>query len=154
MLGHVRLLIQASILALLVPCAASAQAIQTPGSNVLLVECNPHQHSAGQAHPWIDPYGYWHRNLGQFPYREAFLAITFENKGPLIAAEIDFGLVARGSLIAVAKDVGKFPPGVTIDHEFVVSPEVLPLDSVPYCAVLRVKYADGSVWRNPLPLEP
>jgi len=57
--------------------------------------------------------------------------------------------------VAVAKDVGKFSPGVTIDHEFAISREVFPLGTqFPYCAVLYVRYADGTAWRNPSPPEP
>lgn len=139
--------------ALLAPIGASAQMLQTHGSNILVMECNPHRHTAAQAHPWIDPYGYWHYGLSNFPSWDAFLTIGYKNEAALPATEIDFGLVAGGSLIAVAKDVGTFSPGVQIDHEFVVSGEIFPVVSVPYCAVLRVKYADGSIWQNPLPPE-
>lgn len=139
---------------LLAPVAAPAQTPQTPGSKILVAECNPHRHAAAQAHPWIDPYGYWHNSPAYFPSWDAFLGISYENQAPAQATEIDFGLVARGSLVALAKDVGKFSPGVKIDHEFVVSREIFPLGGMPYCAVLRVKYADGSVWQNPSPPEP
>ena len=137
--------------ALLLPGVASGQTLQTRGSKILVMECNPHRHTAAEAHPWIDPYGYWHYSPTYFPSWDAFLTISYKNKAELVAKEIDFGLVAGGSLIAVTKDVGKFSPGVTIDHEFVVSREIFPLRSIPYCAVLRVKYADGSVWENPTP---
>jgi hypothetical protein len=140
--------------ALLGPASASAQMLQTPGSKILVMECNPHRHTAAQSHPWIDPYGYRHRNLTYFPSWDAFLAITYKNQASLPATEIDFGLVVRGSLVAVAKDVGKFSQGVTVDHEFVVSSEVFPLESAPHCSVLRVKYADGSAWLNPIPPQP
>jgi len=143
-------LLAAPMLALLLPCTAPAQELQTPGSKILVMECNPHRHSVGQAHPWIDPYGNWHYSPAAFPYWDAFLAITYENRAPLVATEIDFGLFASGSLIAVARDVGKFSPNVKIDHEFVVSREIFPLSATPSCAVFRVKYADGSVWQNPL----
>ncbi len=138
-------------IAVLVPVPAGAQIVQTPGSKILVMECNPHRHAASQSHPWIDPYGYWHNNPAYFPSWDAFLAIVYKNQSSLVATEVDFGLVARGSLVAVTKDVGKFSPDVTIDHEFVVSREVFPLDGVPYCAVLRVKYSDGSTWQNPIP---
>lgn len=149
----------APIVLLALPLAASAQTApqmpQTPGSNVLVTECDAHQHTVAQAHPWIDPYGYWHYGLSDFPYYDGFLAISYENRAPLAASEIDFGLVARGSLVAVAKDVGTFAPGAAIDHEFVVGGSIFPLGTaLPYCAVMRVKYADGSEWINPTPPEP
>ncbi|HVA27110.1 MAG TPA: hypothetical protein VNF68_02955 [Candidatus Baltobacteraceae bacterium] len=136
--------------ALLAPIVASAQIKQTPGSKILVTACDAHRHTAAEAHPWIDPYGAWHYHT--FPYQDAFLTISYANQASINATEIDFGLVARGWLIAVARDVGAFSPGVAIDHEFVVSPEIFPIGTaLPYCAVMRVKYADGSIWVNPTP---
>jgi hypothetical protein len=128
---------------------------QTPGSQILVLGCAPHRHTAAAYHPWIDPYGYWHYGAAYFPYWDAFLGVSYKNEAAAVATEVDFGLVARGSLIAVAKDVGKFSSGVTINHEFVISREVFPIGTqFPYCAVLRVRYADGTVWQNPSPPEP
>jgi hypothetical protein len=124
---------------------------QTPGANIMVMTCNPHRHSPGEAHPWIDPYGS-HRVANAFPYDEGFLAIDYKNDAKMAATEIDFGLVVRDSLIATAKDTGTFSPGIKIQHEFVISREVFPIGTTfPYCAVLRVKYRDGSEWHNPNP---
>jgi hypothetical protein len=146
-----------AVAALLVSAAAvadtNAPIKQTPGSKIVVAACDPHVHTVAQAHPWIDPYGVYHTTM--FPACDAFLGITYKNVASVAATEVDFGLVARGSLVAVAKDVGSFAPDVSIDHEFVISREVFPLGtSFPYCAVMRVKYADGSVWNNPNPPEP
>jgi hypothetical protein len=133
---------------------AAAQTLrQTPGSQITVSACDPHQHTAGTSHPWIDPYGMWHPgSAGTFPYTEGFLGITYANTAPKVAKEVDFGLVLRGSLVAIANDLGTFSPGVQIAHEFDVSPEIFPIGtSFPYCAVLRVKYADGTEWYNPKP---
>ena len=147
--------IVAAVILAALPAAVPAQELQTPGSRILVMECNPHRHTAAEAHSWIDPYGVWHYVPGPFPYWDAFLGVVYQNKASLAATEVDFGLVSRGSLIAVAKDVGTFSPDVKIDHEFVVSREIFPIGTnLPYCAVLRVKYADGSVWENPTPPEP
>ena len=144
----------ASFLALPMAASAQGEVVQTPGSHLLISMCEPHVHTAAQAHPWIDPYGGWHFN-GPFPAWDAFLDVAFTNNAPAAATEIDFGLVARGSLVAVTKDVGTFSPGVATDHEYVVGREVFPLGTgIPYCAVLRVKYADGSTWINPDPPQP
>ena len=125
---------------------------QTPGSNVTVTQCSAHQHATGYpGHPWIDPYGVYH-SAEHFPVAIGYLAITYRNDKGVPAKEIDFGLVARNSLIAVAKDAGTFAPGVSIAHEFSVDPEIFPIGTqFPYCAVMRVKYADGSEWRNPNP---
>jgi hypothetical protein len=140
--------------ALLAPGTAAAQQPQTEGSRILVTECSPHEHTAAEAHPWIDPYGNPHYTAANFPAWDAFLTIGYENRAASAATEVDFGLALRGSLVAVAKDVGTFSPGVAIEHEFVVSREIFPLDGMPYCAVLRVRYADGTVWQNPFPPEP
>lgn len=136
------------------PARAGSTLVQTPGSNIAVTECNPHRHTVAQAHPWVDPYGVVH-SASDFPYFDAFLGITYRNEAKVEATEVDFGLVARGSLIAVTRDVGRFSPGVVIDHEFVVSREIFPIGTeFPECAVLQVKYADGTQWRNPTPPEP
>ena len=142
----------AAILAAACAAGSSAMTMQTPHSQILVSSCSAHRHySATQAHPWIDPYGIW-RSSSTFRIADGFLAIDYTNQAPVAAKEIDFGLVARGSLIAAAKDVGTFSPGVLIQHEFVVSSEIFPLrTSYLACIVLRVKYADGTVWHNPAP---
>ena len=137
--------------ALTLPNLASAQPHlrQTPGSQITVSQCRPHLHTAAQAHPWIDPYGYWHYH-GFFPYEEGFLEITYVNNANVAATEIDFGLVARHSLIAVVTDKGTFSPGATVDHEFSVDRQIFPIGTeFPYCAVMRVIYTDGSTWTNP-----
>lgn len=134
--------------------AAGQSLRQTPGSRIMVRQCSPHRHRAGTSHPWIDPYGIYH-GPANFPYTEGFLAISYTNDAPKTAKEIDFGLVSRGSLIAVTKDAGTFTTGARIDHEFSVDPEIFPIGTAfPYCAVLRVEYADGSVWQNPNPPAP
>lgn len=149
-----------ALLALAVALAASTGALyaqslkQTPGSQISVTQCNPHQHQRGMGmpHPWIDPYGVLHSDVNTFPYTEGFLGIKYANQASKPATEVDFGLVSRGYLIAVVNDVGTFSPNVSIAHEFDVSPEIFPIGtSLPYCAVMRVKYADGTEWRNPNP---
>jgi hypothetical protein len=139
-------------LALIALPARGQEIKQTPGSMITVTQCNPHQHAAGTPfHPWIDPYGIYHGN-GPFPYETGFLEIAYANGSDVAAKEIDFGLVARGSLIATTKDVGTFSKDAKIDHEFSVDPEIFPIGTaLPYCAVLRVKYADGTEWQNPNP---
>ncbi|HEV3153843.1 MAG TPA: hypothetical protein VGZ02_08580 [Candidatus Baltobacteraceae bacterium] len=132
--------------------AAAQTLTQTPGSKITVSQCNPHQHHVGMpGHPWIDPYGIYH-GAEPFPYTEGFLEVGYTNNASKPAKEVDFGLVSRGSLIAYAKDVGTFSPGVAIDHEFSVDPEIFPIGTaLPYCAVLRVVYTDGTQWQNPTP---
>lgn len=142
----------AAILAATWVAGSSATTMQTPHSQILVSSCWAHRHyTLAQAHPWIDPYGVW-RSSSTFRLTDGFLAVDYTNQAALAATEVDFGLVVRGSLVATAKDVGTFSPGVAIRHEFVVSPEIFPLrTSFPACIVLHVRYADGSSWRNPAP---
>lgn len=135
------------------PALAQQPLRQTPGSHVTVTECSPHRHRVGTpGHSWIDPYGIYHPPGANFPYSVGFLGVTYTNDAPIAAKEIDFGLVSRGHLIAVSNDVGTFSHGVKIAHEFSLDPEVFPIGTAfPYCAVLRVKYADGREWRNPNP---
>lgn len=149
--------VQAIIVAIAVLAGGAAVATaqdattQTPGSHIAVLSCYPHVHAPGVTHPWIDPYGV-HHNPSPFPSDEGFLGIDYRNDAKTSAKEIDFGLVVRDSLVATAKDVGTFSTGVKIQHEFVISREVFPIGtSEPVCAVLRVKYADGSEWVNPRP---
>jgi hypothetical protein len=80
------------------------------------------------------------------------LQVACTNDSRIPAREVDFGLVSRNSMIAIVKDVGTFSQGVRIDHEFSVDPEIFPIGTAfPNCAVLRVKYADGTEWRNANP---
>ena len=131
---------------------SSAMTRQTPDSHILVSSCTAHRHyTMAQAHPWIDPYGIL-RSSSTFRLSDGFLAVDYTNEAPIAATEVDFGLVARGSLVAAAKDVGSFSPGILIQHEFVVSPEIFPLRTTyPACIVLRVKYTDGTIWYNPEP---
>lgn len=92
---------------------------------------------------------------GKFPVHGWISHGPLYEHAPKTASEIDFGLVSRGSLIALAKDLGTFSRGAQIDHEFSVDPEIFPIGTAfPYCAVMRVKYADGTQWRNPDPPQP
>ena len=137
--------------AALIPWRAQAVFEQTPGSGIEVANCDPHMHQPGGQHAWVDPYGVWH-SADVFPLTEGFLAIAYTNRARQAATEVEFGLVARGSLVALAKDVGTFSPGVKIEHEFVISPEVFPLGTaLPECMVMWVRYADGSIWQNPNP---
>ncbi len=132
--------------------AGQEETMQTPGSNVKVLACYPHVHAIGVSHPWVDPYGV-HHGPDRFPNDEGFLGIDYRNEAKSAAVEVDFGLILRDALVATAKDVGTFSQGVKIQHEFVIDREIFPIGtSNPYCAVLRVKYADGSEWRNPRPL--
>lgn len=74
----------------------------------MVEQCNPHQHEPGSGgHVWVDPYGRYH-GIRNFPYTAGFLGVTYTNNAKKAAREVDFGLVSRGSLIAVRRDTRKY----------------------------------------------
>lgn len=141
----------ASCLALL---AVPAFAVQhTPGSHVAVQTCMPHKGKHMHTQTFFGPYGrpYTRTVAG----RASTLEIDYKNMASQAAKEIDFGLVARKSLVAQVKDSGTFSPNILIQHEFDIPHSVFPLGTaLPQCAILKVVYADGSVWTNPNPPTP
>ncbi len=103
---------------------------------------------------WGDAYGY---GFYQPPVTSAnpTLNIDFTNVTHKVMTTVEWGLVANGRLVAEARDVGTFSPGAEIKHQYGLSPNVFPLQTgLPRCIALRVKFADGTIVRNPnLPRE-
>jgi len=118
-----------------------------PGSPGGYVGYAPAYYPAGRYY-WVDPY---RRSYYQPPASPSgTLYIDYVNAAPNEMATIDFGLVARGHLVAEVRDVGKFSPGVEIKHRFGISPNVFPLGTaLPACVPLRVEYTNGTHWLNP-----
>ena len=70
-------------------------------------------------------------------------AISAKTRSEIFRQPIEFGLVARGTLIAEVRDVGKFSPNIEIKHSFGLSPNVFPIGTgLPQCVALRVTYAN------------
>jgi hypothetical protein len=137
-----------------------------PGASLLRVStCNP-QLSAppvyggfspgfypggfyGRPYYWNDPYGF---NYYQAPITaaSATLQIDYTNIGTLTMKEIQFGLVARGHLVAEVRDVGKFSPHAEIKHSFGISRNVFPLQTaIVNCVPLHIVFDNGTQWTNP-----
>lgn len=101
---------------------------------------------------WIDPYG---RRYYQYPVRSTTtsnpeLAIDFVNTGSKPIKVIDFGLVAKGYVVAEVRDVGTFDTGAEIKHRFGLNQNVFPLGTgMAQCLPLRATFADGTVWTSP-----
>ena len=97
---------------------------------------------------WPDMYGY---HYYQPPIHSgATLAIAYSNQTNEVMTEIEFGLVAKGTLVAEVRDVGTFSPGAEIKHEFGLSPNVFPLGTaLARCVPLHIKFANGKIWKNP-----
>ncbi|MGZ3510220.1 MAG: hypothetical protein ACXWNK_02680 [Vulcanimicrobiaceae bacterium] len=68
------------------------------------------------AYYWYDVYGY--RYLQPPIVGDPTLSIDYINVSPKVTKEIEFGLSARGHLVAEVRDVGTFSPNVEIKHAF------------------------------------
>jgi hypothetical protein len=98
---------------------------------------------------WTDPYGVRYRQFPAAP-TSATLSIDYMNVTAHVMTTIDFGLVARGRLVAEVRDVGKFSPNAEIKHQFGLSDNVFPLrTALSQCIPLHIIYADGTTWTNP-----
>jgi len=98
---------------------------------------------------WRDAWGY---NYMQAPYAQTSpqLKIDYMNVTPNPLKEIEFGLIAKGTLVAEVRDVGTFTQGAEIKHSFGLSHNVFPLGTgLPQCVALRATFADGTKWVNP-----
>jgi hypothetical protein len=102
----------------------------------------------GGPYYWRDIYGY--RYLQPPVVNNPTLAIDYVNQTSVAANVIEFGLVAKGVLVAEVRDVGTFSPGAPIKHSFGLDPNVFPLGTaLARCVPLYIKFADGSHWTNP-----
>jgi hypothetical protein len=162
--------------ALTLPAVASAQGSQVAmtGSTaqkrtfthppISVQSCNPSQNNyvaAGYTPAFYPAYagGYWGwpavygpaYNYYQYPVQgNPTLGIDYHNATNIVMKDIEFGLVARGSLVAEVRDVGTFSPGAEIKHEFGLSPNVFPLHTgLAQCVPLKIVFADGTKWTNP-----
>ncbi|HTX60080.1 MAG TPA: hypothetical protein VMH02_10445 [Verrucomicrobiae bacterium] len=78
------------------------------------------------------------------------LAIDYTNATGIVMKQIEFGLIARGELVAEVRDVGTFSPGAEIKHEFGLNPNVFPLHTgLAQCVPLKITFDDGTKWINP-----
>lgn len=87
----------------------------------------------------------------QYPVRgNPTLSIDYVNETTVAMKDIEFGLIARGNLVAEVRDVGTFSPGAEIKHDFGLNPNVFPLGTgLAQCVPLRITFADGTKWKNP-----
>jgi hypothetical protein len=98
---------------------------------------------------WTDPYGVRYRQFPPAP-SSATLSIDYVNVSSQVMTTVDFGLVARGRLVAEVRDVGKFSPHAEIKHQFGLSNNVFPLrTALSQCIPLHIIYAGGATWTNP-----
>ncbi|MBC5799247.1 MAG: hypothetical protein GIX03_11020 [Candidatus Eremiobacteraeota bacterium] len=106
----------------------------------------------GYPYYWVDPYGFRYYQPAPIAPAPAAptLGIDYVNTSPQTAKAVDFGLIARGHVIAEVRDVGTFTTGARIQHEFGLSPNAFPIGTgLPQCVPLLVEYQDGKVWKNP-----
>lgn len=98
---------------------------------------------------WRDPYG---RGFYQPPYTTSSptMYVDFTNTTQLVMTSIVWGLVANGHLVAEAKDVGTFTPGVEIRKKYAISENAFPLQTAsPQCVALAITFENGKHLVNP-----
>jgi hypothetical protein len=146
---------------LVAPATAQPSMAIVPAASTLISvsQCHPQRSSGvyggfGPAYYpyapyyWTDPYGFQYR---QFPVEptSGTLSIDYTNISTKVMKTIDFGLVARGELVAEVRDVGTFSPHAEIKHQFGLDPNVFPLrTALTQCVPLRIIFADGTTWKN------
>jgi hypothetical protein len=108
----------------------------------------PAYYPGGRYWGWPSVYGY---NYYQYPVQGSpTLNIDYHNATSVVMKDIEFGLIARGQLVAEVRDVGTFSPGAEIKHEFGISSNVFPLGtSIVQCVPLKITFVDGTKWKNP-----
>ena len=140
--------------------ANSMMTVAHPPSNIKVALCHPTQGSTYVSPGFVPAYYparpyYWGDVYGRGYYQPTVsttnpqLAIDYTNVGTKVAKVIEFGLIARGQLVAEVRDVGTFSPGAEIKHKFGLSRNVFPLGTgLPQCLPLRITYEDGTKWRS------
>lgn len=147
--------------------ATQAVALAAAGRDPIRVnDCDPRGGFANTAYPsgyvrgyyprnpyyFVDPYGFRYFQPPLLaPGRTApTLGIGYVNTSPQTAKSVEFGLVARGHLVAEVRDVGTFTTGAEIKHEFGLNRNVFPISTgLPRCVPLLVRFENGTVWENP-----
>jgi len=128
--------------ALLCAMGASPALPQTPGSNVLMTQCNPQAYNnAAESGFRVTPYKSGQRTI---------LAMEYQNEAITPATAVVFGLVSGGRLVGVGEDDGMFSRNAVIEHNVMLSQEI-PVGRPTQCVVLRIRYANGMGWFNPAP---
>jgi hypothetical protein len=163
--GQRRCIMRIPILAvamLLLTIPATARAQTAPSALVNVTTCDPQRSISMPAYSgfapafypiapyyWTDPYGFEFNQLPPTP-ASGTLSIDYTNVTNKVMTTIDFGLVARGRLVAEVRDVGKFSPHIEIKHQFGLDRNVFPLrTALSTCVPLHIVYADQTTWTNP-----
>jgi hypothetical protein len=86
------------------------------------------------------------------------IAIDFINNADKVANLVNFAVDSNGQRFVI-RDVGKFSPGISINHTYrngagqaFVLPQFIAPDVT--CHVASVRFVDGSVWRPGQPAQP
>ncbi len=146
-------------IALLLASATTTAMATTIKHPIRIAECRP-QAIGSAMWSYSDgflpsyPY-YWSDALGGMFYQQPMrssplLSIAYVNQTHRVMKNIEFGLLARGRLVAEVHDLGTFTPGAMIRHQFGLSRNVLPLGtSFSKCVPLRIAFKNGTTWKNP-----
>jgi hypothetical protein len=122
----------------------------TQATTTSVVGFAPAYYPLGRRYYWDDVYGFPYYQRAATVNTSGTLAIDYVNVTPFVAKAIEFGLIAKGRLVAEVRDVGTFSPNIEIKHSFGLDPNVFPLGTaLSQCVPLRIEYADRPDWVNP-----
>jgi hypothetical protein len=110
---------------------------------------SPGFYPVGRPWFWTDPWGV---GFYQPPVTSSnpTMYVDFVNITKHVMTTIVWGLVANGRLVAEARDIGTFSPGVEIKKQYGISINAFPLQTaLPQCIALDVRFQDGTRARNP-----
>ncbi len=140
--------------------SATTTAMATPIKHpIRIAECRPQAVGSAMwsySDGFFPNYPYiWSDAFGGMFYRppirsSPLLSIAYVNQTHRTMKKIEFGLLARGRLVAEVRDLGTFSPGAMIRHQFGLSRNVFPLGtSFSRCVPLRIAFKNGATWKNP-----
>jgi hypothetical protein len=81
-------------------------------------------------------------------YEPRYVNIVFTNEYGSPATEVIFAVETDGVVVDRIDDVGNFSAGIAIDHNFVYENLTNNFSGVTV-AVVKARFADGTVWNNP-----
>jgi hypothetical protein len=110
-----------------------------------ILACGPTMALAASSFP-VDPIAISNVNLqpdGESDgFGPGFVSLEFQNTNNVAATEVVFELDVNGAKVNRFNDIGSFAPGVTVRHAFLNTSA----DSNAQVSIVKVKFADGSVW--------
>ena len=85
----------------------------------------------------------------QAPPGRAVINVMYRNDGSRTVAEVRTAMLVDGAPLWVYHDVATTSPGTTVHRRAEIPYKYFPLEAQPTCAIVHVRYADGTTWTSP-----